>query len=103
MVTLNISYIESVEIIRSQLMIEYLVLKHMVNYHQERLRYCDNCLLLPTAGDQPIVKGGQIRSFLSNSRPSGFDQISTQPLISLLALAAFPLSRTLVVPRQRPA
>jgi len=73
----------------------------MENHHQNRMSNCNDRLFLPAAGNQPIVKCGQIRPSLLNGRPTGFDQISTQPWVSLSSFSAFSFPGTLVVPRTK--
>jgi hypothetical protein len=101
MVALYVSRIEFVKMVRSQFTIGHLVFENTINHHQKSMSYCDDGLLLALSGDQPMVKGRQVRSLLSNGRPTASDQISTQPLISFSDLAAFALPGTLVVPRTR--
>jgi len=79
----------------------HLVLDNMVNQHRKGMSYRNDRLLLPAAGNQPIVKCGQIRYSVSSGRPTGFDQISTQPRVSLSDPATSPFPGTLVVPARK--
>src|SRR5512137_2717244 len=87
--------------IGSQFPVGSLIFKHMVNNHKESMSYRRNSLLLPSANHQPVIKSGQIGPFLSSGCPSGFDQISAQPSVSLPSPPAFAFSGALIVARTK--
>ena len=80
---LNVSDIQPIEVVCSQLVVRDVMFEDKIGDYEDRMSNCHSGLLLPSTMDQAMVKGTEVGRFRPGNCPGGLYQGSLQPSVSL--------------------